>query len=75
MSTHVTLPDGSRLELPDGASGADVAAAIGPGLARAALAIEVFYGSVNFASGTFASRAPRIVLSSTSVMFITRCTL
>ena len=41
MSMHVTLPDGTRLELPDGATGADVAAAIGPGLARAALAIEV----------------------------------
>ena len=41
MSTSVTLPDGKALELPDGASGADVAAAIGPGLARAALAIEV----------------------------------
>src|SRR3984893_15761107 len=41
MSTHVTLPNGTRLELPDGATGADVAAAIGPGLARAALAIEV----------------------------------
>ena len=30
MSIHVTLPDGNALELPDGASGADVAAAIGP---------------------------------------------
>jgi threonyl-tRNA synthetase len=38
---HVTLPDGSRKELPDGATGADLAAAIGPGLARAALAIRV----------------------------------
>ncbi|HLH14025.1 MAG TPA: threonine--tRNA ligase [Solirubrobacteraceae bacterium] len=37
----VTLPDGNALQLPDGASGADAAAAIGPGLARAALAIEV----------------------------------
>jgi threonyl-tRNA synthetase len=37
----VTLPDGSPLELPDGASGADAAAAIGPGLARAALAVRV----------------------------------
>ncbi len=37
----VKLPDGSPLELPDGASGADAAAAIGPGLARAALAIRV----------------------------------
>ena len=41
MSTHVTLPDGKSLELPDGATGADVATAIGAGLARAALAIEV----------------------------------
>ena len=41
MSVHVTLPDGNALQLPDGATGADAAAAIGPGLARAALAIEV----------------------------------
>jgi threonyl-tRNA synthetase len=37
----VTLPDGTPLELPDGATGADAAAAIGPGLAKAALAIRV----------------------------------
>jgi threonyl-tRNA synthetase len=37
----VTLPDGASLELPDGATGADAAAAIGPGLAKAALAIKV----------------------------------
>jgi len=37
----VTLPDGNSLELPDGATGADAAAAIGPGLAKAALAIKV----------------------------------
>ena len=41
MAKHVTLPDGAELELSDGATGADVAAAIGPGLARAALAISV----------------------------------
>jgi threonyl-tRNA synthetase len=41
MPVTVTLPDGKPLELPDGATGADAAAAIGPGLARAALAIEV----------------------------------
>jgi threonyl-tRNA synthetase len=41
MSVTVTLPDEKQLELPDGATGADAAAAIGPGLARAALAIEV----------------------------------
>jgi threonyl-tRNA synthetase len=38
---HVTLPDGTRLELPEGASGGDAAAAIGAGLARAALAVKV----------------------------------
>jgi threonyl-tRNA synthetase len=41
MSVTVTLPDGKSLELADGATGADAAAAIGPGLARAALAVEV----------------------------------
>jgi threonyl-tRNA synthetase len=41
MSIAVTLPDGKTLELPDGATGADAAAAIGPGLAKAALAIEL----------------------------------
>ncbi|MGE5335929.1 MAG: threonine--tRNA ligase [Nitrososphaerota archaeon] len=39
--TTYTLPDGKPLELPAGASGADAAAAIGPGLAKAALAIRV----------------------------------
>ena len=38
---RVTLPDGRSLELPDGATGADLAAAIGPGLAKAALAVKV----------------------------------
>jgi threonyl-tRNA synthetase len=37
----VTLPDNSELELAEGATGADLAAAIGPGLAKAALAIQV----------------------------------
>jgi threonyl-tRNA synthetase len=36
----VTLPDGNELQLPDGATGADAAAAIGPGLAKAALAVK-----------------------------------
>jgi threonyl-tRNA synthetase len=35
------LPDGKTLSLPDDATGADAAAAIGPGLARAALAVKV----------------------------------
>jgi len=37
----VYLPDGSPLVLPDGASGADAAAAIGPGLAKAALGVRL----------------------------------
>ncbi len=35
------LPDGKQLTLPEQATGADAAAAIGPGLARAALAVKV----------------------------------
>jgi threonyl-tRNA synthetase len=37
---QVTLPDGSKLELLEAATGADAAAAIGPGLAKAALALR-----------------------------------
>ncbi len=36
----VKLPDGRSLELPESATGADAAEAIGPGLARAALAVR-----------------------------------
>ena len=42
--TKVTLPDQSVKELPDGATAADVAAVIGPGLAKAALAARADYG-------------------------------
>ncbi|HEX9282806.1 MAG TPA: threonine--tRNA ligase [Gemmatimonadales bacterium] len=38
---RITLPDGSEKRLPAGATGADLAKAIGPGLARAALAVRV----------------------------------
>jgi len=37
----ITLPDGSARTLPDGATGMDLAADIGPGLAKAALVVEV----------------------------------
>ena len=37
----VKLPDGTDLALDEGANGADAAAAIGPGLAKAALAVKV----------------------------------
>ena len=38
---RVILPDGNAKVVPAGATGADVARAIGPGLAKAALAIRV----------------------------------
>ena len=38
---RVTLPDGSEKRLPHGSTGADLAKAIGPGLAKAALAVRV----------------------------------
>src|SRR2546430_7488566 len=38
---RVTLPDGSEKRVPAGSTGADVAKAIGPGLAKAALAVRV----------------------------------
>src|SRR5213593_3582577 len=38
---QVTLPDGSERRLAAGATGADLAKAIGPGLAKAALAVRV----------------------------------
>ncbi len=38
---RISLPDGSVRELPTGASAADLAASIGPGLARAAVAAKV----------------------------------
>jgi threonyl-tRNA synthetase len=40
----VTLPDNSVLEMPDGASSADVAMRISPGLARAAIGAKANFG-------------------------------
>jgi threonyl-tRNA synthetase len=37
----ITLPDGKVLNFARGVTGAEVAAAIGPGLAKAALIVEV----------------------------------
>ena len=37
----ITLPDGSIRELADGSSGLDLASDIGPGLAKAAIAVLV----------------------------------
>ncbi len=41
MATTLTLPDGSPLELQDGATGYDAAVSIGPRLAKAAVAVKV----------------------------------
>ena len=59
----IALPDGSVREMPEGSTPADVAAAIGPGLAKAALAAKVdgevrdimrpFEGDSNLALITF----------------------
>jgi len=38
---HITLPDGKVLEFNKGVTGAQIAASIGPGLAKAALILEV----------------------------------
>ena len=41
---RITLPDNSIKEMPDGSTGADVAAAIGPGLAKAAIGAVADFG-------------------------------
>ncbi|MGZ5923594.1 MAG: threonine--tRNA ligase [Rhizomicrobium sp.] len=38
---HITLPDGKTMEFKTGVTGAEIAASIGPGLAKAALILEV----------------------------------
>ncbi len=40
MAIHLTFPDGTVREFPDGATGAEVAASIGPRLAKAAVAVK-----------------------------------
>jgi threonyl-tRNA synthetase len=41
MPINITLPDGSSLQLADGATGREAAAAVGPRLAEAAVAVKV----------------------------------
>ncbi len=66
MTLHVTLPDGSPLELDDGATVADAAAAIGPRLAKAAIAGRVTPAAGGGAAGVGGEAAaddgePRLV--------------
>src|SRR3954468_4323350 len=59
---HITLPDGSRREYPGPVSVADVAASIGPGLAKAAIAGKVD-GKVVDTSHTIAADARLAILT------------
>ncbi len=59
---HITLPDGSRREYPGPVTVADVAASIGSGLAKAALAGKVD-GKVVDTSYTVASDAPLSIIT------------
>ena len=69
----ISLPDGSVREMPAGSTPADVAAAIGPGLARAALAAKVdgelvdlsrpFAGDANLALVTARDEAEALELA------------
>src|SRR4051795_6849218 len=61
----VTLPDGTTLELDDGATGADAAAAIGPGLARAALAVRQ-NGEVRDLARPLVAEAPLEIITAKS---------
>jgi threonyl-tRNA synthetase len=59
---HLTLPDGSKREYPGPVTVADVAASIGPGLAKAALAGKVD-GKVVDTSHTIAADAPVAIIT------------
>jgi threonyl-tRNA synthetase len=65
MTQHfkITLPDGSVREVEQGATPADVAAAIGPGLAKAAMAARV-NGEVRDISRPFESDAELALITS-----------
>jgi threonyl-tRNA synthetase len=69
----ISLPDGSVREVPRGSTPADIAAAIGPGLAKAALAARVdgelrdltrpFEGDANLALVTARDEADALELA------------
>ena len=60
---RVPLPDGSIRELPDGSTGADLAADIGPGLARAAMAIRALDGDRTEKRDVVAQQLQRIAVA------------
>ncbi len=65
MSVVVTLPDGSDHEHPEGITGEEVAAAIGPGLARAAVAVRLDGELADLTSPITADAALEIVTADT----------
>ncbi len=58
---NVTLPDGTVLEVPPESSIADVAAAIGPGLAKAAVAGQIDGETVDLSARLSRDAAVRIL--------------
>ena len=58
---NVTLPDGTVLEVPPGSSIGDVAAAIGPGLAKAAVAGQIDGETVDLGTRLSGDAAVRIL--------------
>ncbi|MEZ5126142.1 MAG: threonine--tRNA ligase [Thermoleophilia bacterium] len=61
MTLRVSLPDGTPLELADGASARDAAAAIGPRLAKAAIAARVTPAGAGGGGAAGAADAARLV--------------
>ena len=59
----ITLPDGSARQFESGSTGGDVAAAIGPGLAKAALAIRLDGELIDLATLIESDAAIEIVTS------------
>src|SRR6478609_6908901 len=57
----ITLPDGSVRSLPEGSTGTDLATAIGPGLAKAALVIEADGDPIDLAAPLHDGAKVRII--------------
>jgi hypothetical protein len=58
-NVHVTLPDGKALTFPAGITPGEIAAAIGPGLAKAALVAEVDGKQWDLFLSLYTSPSPR----------------
>ncbi len=70
---NLQLPDGTILEVPDGTTGAEAAAAIGPGLARAAIAVKVDGQALDLATPIESSGALEVLtLSSDEGLHVLR---